>query len=141
MIVITQQYVYRASSVVLKTGKSWNFGVSCCLKKNQNAPRPSESVVVVVFFTLTDRASTIPSNIYMRGCQSGTWSCPLHINSECEKERRILLGPWRPAKAAPVWDYFEVYWPCAGGFSAVNAIGTQLRDLISSGLTRWRTAV
>ena len=29
-------------------------------------------VVVVVFFTLTDRTSTIPSNI--RGCQSGTWS-------------------------------------------------------------------
>ena len=29
--------------------------------------------VVVVFFTLTDRASTIPSNI-LRGCQSGTWS-------------------------------------------------------------------
>ena len=27
---------------------------------------------VVVFFTLTDRASAIPSNI--RGCQSGTWS-------------------------------------------------------------------
>ena len=27
---------------------------------------------LVVFFTLTDRASTIPSNI--RGCQSGTWS-------------------------------------------------------------------
>ena len=31
-----------------------------------------EVVVVVVFFTLTDRASTIQSNI--RGCQSGTWS-------------------------------------------------------------------
>ena len=29
-------------------------------------------VVVVVVFTITDRASTIPSNI--RGCQSGTWS-------------------------------------------------------------------
>ena len=28
--------------------------------------------VVVVFFTLTDRASTIPSNT--RGCQSGSWS-------------------------------------------------------------------
>ena len=27
---------------------------------------------IVVYFTLTDRASTIPSNI--RGCQSGTWS-------------------------------------------------------------------
>ena len=30
-------------------------------------------VVVAVFFTLTDRASTIPSNI-QRGCQSRTWS-------------------------------------------------------------------
>ena len=30
------------------------------------------TAVVVVFFTLTDRASTIPSNL--RGCQSGTWS-------------------------------------------------------------------
>ena len=29
--------------------------------------------VVVVVFTLTDRASTIPSN-NIRGCQSGTWS-------------------------------------------------------------------
>ena len=29
-------------------------------------------------------------------------------------------------------------WPCAGGLSAVNAIGTQLRDPINSGLTRWR---
>ena len=29
--------------------------------------------IIIVFFTLTDRASTIPpSNI--RGCQSGTWS-------------------------------------------------------------------
>ena len=54
-----------------------------CLKKNQNAPRPSEHspvrggemskrVFVVVFFTLTDRASTVPSNIPC--CQSGTWS-------------------------------------------------------------------
>ena len=56
------------------------------LKKNQNAPRPS----AVVFFTLTDRASTIPSKstgapicntvlqigapVRVRGCQSGTWS-------------------------------------------------------------------
>ena len=31
-----------------------------------------EVVAVVVFFTLTDRASTIP--ITIRGCQSGTWS-------------------------------------------------------------------
>ena len=39
------------------------------------------------------------------------------------------------------WNYPEDYWPCAGGLSAVNAIGTQLRDLISSGLTRWRLTV
>ena len=46
-----------------------------------------------------------------------------------------------PAKAALVRNYLEVYWPCAGGLSAVNAIGTQLRDPINSGLTRWRMAV
>ena len=57
------------------------------------------------------------------------------------KERRILIGPWRSVKAAPVWNYLEVYWPSAGGLSAVNAIGTQLRDQINSGLTRWRMAV
>ena len=38
----------------------------------------------------------------------------------------------------PVRNYLEVYWPCAGGLSAVNAIGTQLRDPINLGLTRWR---
>ena len=46
-----------------------------------------------------------------------------------------------PAKAALVRNYLEVYWPCAGGLSAVNAIGTHLRDPIDSGLTRWRMAV
>ena len=30
------------------------------------------------------------------------------------------------------------YWSCAGGLSALNAIGTQWRNLINSGLTRWR---
>ena len=38
-------------------------------------------------------------------------------------------------------NYLEVYWPCAGGLSAVNAIGTHLRDPINSGLIRWRMAV
>ena len=47
--------------------------------KSEPLPRWSEfksrgilESVVVVFLTLTDRASTIPSNI--RGCQSDTWS-------------------------------------------------------------------
>ena len=39
------------------------------------------------------------------------------------------------------WNYFKVYWPCSGGLSAVNAIGTQLRDPINSGLARWRMVV
>ena len=29
------------------------------------------------------------------------------------------------------WNYLEVYWPCAGGLSTVNAIGTHLRDPIN----------
>ena len=37
--------------------------------------------------------------------------------------------------------YLEDNWPGAGGLSAVNAIGTQLRDPMNSGLTRWRMAV
>ena len=44
-------------------------------------------------------------------------------------------------KAALVRNYLEIYWPCAGGLSVVNAIGTQLRDRINARLTRWRMAV
>ena len=68
-------------------------------------------------------------------------ACPLHTNSGCGKERRILIGPWWSAQAAPVRNYLEDYWPCAGGLSEMNAIGTQLRDPTNSGLTRWRMAV
>ena len=39
------------------------------------------------------------------------------------------------------WNYLENYWPCAGELSAVNAIDTQLRDPMDSGLTRWYMAV
>ena len=35
----------------------------------------------------------------------------------------------------------EDYWPCGGGLSVVNAIGTQLRDVRNSGLARWRLTV
>ena len=64
------------------------------------------------------------------------------INSGCGKERHILIDPWGPAKAsALVPSYIEVFWPCAGGLSAVNVISTQLRDPINSGLTRWRTCM
>ena len=52
-----------------------------------------------------------------------------------------------PEKAAPhvtgtALIEIEDCWPCfADGLSAVTAIGTQLRDLMKSGLTRWRLAV
>ena len=35
--------------------------------------------------------------------------------------------------AAHVRNYLELYWPCAGGLSAVSAIGTQLRAPINLG--------
>ena len=41
----------------------------------------------------------------------------------------------------PFETTFEVYWPCADGRSAVNAIDMQLRDPINSGLTRWCMAL
>ena len=39
------------------------------------------------------------------------------------------------------WNNPEDYWPRDSGLSAVNAIGTQLRDQINSELTRLRLAV
>ena len=36
-------------------------------------------------------------------------------------------------KAAPVWNYLEDYWPCAGGLSAGKVIGTQMRDPMAYG--------
>ena len=60
-----------------------------------NAPRPSE--LVVVFFTLTDWTSTIPSNI--RGYQSGTWSrrgvVHVRILAQVDTYDRICRGGWR----------------------------------------------
>ena len=66
------------------------------------------------------------------GCKSVLSTCPLHNNTGCGKKRRILLGLWWPAKAALLRNYLEIYWPCAGGLLAVNAIGTQLRDPTTS---------
>ena len=72
-------------------------------------------------------------------------TCTLHTyqnNSGCGKERRILIGFMVTCQGTTrYWNYPEVYWPCASGLSAVNAIGMQLHDPINSGLTRWRMAV
>ena len=73
-----------------------------------------------------------------RGNNTVLSTCSLHTNSGRVKESRILIGPWRPAKAPLVRKYLEIYWPCAGGLSAMNNIETHSRDPINSGLTRWR---
>ena len=36
------------------------------------------------------------------------------------------------------WNYLENNWPFTGRRSAANAIGTRLRNLTNSGLTRWQ---
>ena len=50
------------------------------------------------------------------------------------KKKCKLLGSWSSGKVALLTGTTL----SAGGLSAVNAIGTQLRDPINSGLTRWR---
>ena len=58
------------------------------------------------------------------------------------KERRTLIGQWRPAKAAPcTGTTLRTTGPVPAARSIVNAIGTQLRDSINSELTRWRMVV
>ena len=48
----------------------------------------------------------------------------------CGKNKGIVI----PEKAAPVnRTTLRICWHCAGGLSAVNVIGTQLRDLITLG--------
>ena len=58
-------------------------------------------------------------------------------------ERRKSIGTMVTCKKGSTryWNYLGDYWSCAGGLSAVNAIGTLLRDPINSGLTRRRMAV
>ena len=65
-------------------------------------------------------------------CQKWVWEIEAYINWY------MVTGK----KATLVRNYLliEVYWPCAGGLSAVNAIGAQMRDPINSGLTQWRLA-
>ena len=56
----------------------------------------------------------------------------------------MLFGPWSPTKAAHLFGTtlrFTGLVPCAGELSTVNPIGTQVRDPINLGLTRWRMAL
>ena len=69
-------------------------------------------------------------------------TCRLHTNSRCgKKEARIDWSMMTCQGSTRCWNYLEDYWPCAGGLSAVKAIGTQLRDPINSVQTQWRMVV
>ena len=62
-------------------------------------------------------------------------TCPLHTNSRYEK--REAHNNWSMVMQRQhrlLLKLLKDYWHCAGGLSAVNVIGTQLRDPINSGL-------
>ena len=66
-----------------------------------------------------------------------------HTTTGCGKKRgahKLVHGDLQRQQPVTGTLPFEDYWPCAGGLSAVNAIGTQLRSPINSGLTRWHEA-
>ena len=72
--------------------------------------------------------ATLDKNPY---CVYGTLNMGCHAGHFIGETRAIFSLVTRSS------NYLEDYWPCANGLSAVNAIGTQLRDPINSGLTRW----
>ena len=100
---------------------------------------------------IAERASTLPSclwsprtypslpgsrvpNFYRDGSSSRLYhsptkgwflTCPHYTNSGCGKERRILFGPWWPAKAALVRNYLKVY-----PFQLTTRRNSSLTDLI-----------
>ena len=65
--------MFRLSFATLTVGTTVEMcdaGFGRAVEKTNGVAFPQQ--YVVVFFTLSDRASTVPSNT--RGCQSGTWS-------------------------------------------------------------------
>ena len=55
--------------------------------------------------------------------------CPLHTDSGRRKREAHINWSMMTCKGSTCyWKYFGDYWLCAGGLSAVNAIGTQLHD-------------
>ena len=90
------------------------------------APRSPCCILKTIHSRITIGTSDMPTSY-----QLWVWEREAHINWSmvtCQGSTRY-------------WNYLEDYWPCAGGLSAVNAIGTQLHEPINSGLTRWRMAV
>ena len=139
-----------------KPHESCPFAVPCysCRKKEdprQTSAFPSEPPRFAPLI-LAHRGSALPwlvddrASLRLRriwGVASDTFStCPLHTNSGCWKRDEAYINwPMVTCEGSSnrCWNCLEDYWSCAGGLSAVNAIGTQLRDQINSGLTQWRS--
>ena len=78
-------------------------------------------------------------NQYAEGEKQQLSTSPFHTISGCGKREAHITWSMVTCKGSTrYWNYLEDYWPCVGGLSAGSAIGTQLRDLENSGLTRWR---
>ena len=66
-------------------------------------------------------------------------STPIVNITRGKREAHKKSFTMKPEKAAHINDRSILRttgWPCGGRLSAVNAIGTQLRGLINSGMTR-----
>ena len=68
--------------------------------------------------------------------------CSLYTNNSIVGVGKDINGSMVTCKGSTrYWNYLEDYWFCSGRLSAVNAIGTQLRVPMNSGLNRWHMAV
>ena len=110
--------------------------LSRCKFSNLATRQPMVELYHNITITITVSRLPLPPSI----------NCPLQTNTVVGvgKERRasivLLVHGDLQNGSTRYWNYLG-YWPCAGGLSAVNAIGTQLRDPINSALTQWRVAV
>ena len=85
----------------------------------------------------------VPENLVSRdGFSRPVPRQPAHLHTQADIWC-LLTGFLPISAAASIYVFLPPYVSgsvpsCAGELSAVNAIGTQLCDLINSGLTRWR---
>ena len=100
---------------------------------------PGDVEIDHIFSFFCNNFGANPS-VYLGDTQKLYYTSPNH-NLQVRCRQRYLPFSLLQTKAELVQNYLEDCWPCDGGLSAVNAIGTQLRDPINSGLIRWRMAV